>query len=202
MIIPPAALAALQNLKLTDREGRAIPGSENIGRNLAHIFKTIQKDTTTTEQQTNANPNGQPTPPPAINSLHVSTGPGGEFQAAITDNGQISRGVNYWLEHADNPHFTNPHVIDMGQSRNWAGHMGSQTLYWRAYSSYSGSPASDSVYHGSAATPKPVTGGVAGSRAAAQGSGTGAAGQGGVGPGPVPQRVPTAGFDWTAQQSK
>lgn len=170
-----------------------------IGSRLYEIFSAIQNQSQITEQQTNANPSGQPAPPPAINSVHVSTGPGGEFQIAIGDSGQVSRGVNYWVEHADNPQFGNPHVIDMGQSRNHSVYLGKQTLYWRAYSSYASSPASPAAYHGSQAQPVAVTGGSPGVRAQSQGAGTGAPGQGLQGPGPVPQRTASAGFDWTAQ---
>lgn len=202
MTINPAALAAIRNIKLTDPDGKIIPGSENIGRDLHKALTSIQGQSTNTEQQANTNPNGQPTAPPAINGFHVSTGPGGEFQLAITDNSEVSRGVKYWAEHATNPQFTNAHAIDIGQTRNHSVYLGNQTLYWRAYSSYGASPPSNHVYHGSAVRPIAVTGGVAGTRAPSQGSGTGAAGQSGVGPGPVPKRTATAGFDWKAQQSK
>lgn len=200
MTINPAALAAIKNIKLKDPEGKLIPGSENIGRDLHKALTSIQNQSTTTEQQSNTNPTGQPTAPPAINGFHVSTGPGGEFQLAITDNGEISRGVKYWADHDTSPAFSNPHAIDIGQTRNHSVFLGNQTLYWRAYSSYGTSPASAHVYHGSSVQPIPVTGGVAGSRAPSMGSGTGAQGQGGVGPGPVPKRTANSGFDWKAQQ--
>lgn len=170
-----------------------------IGNRLYDAFKSIQQQTTNIETQTNSNAQTQPGPPPAVNGLHVSTGPGGEFQIAITDNGQIQRGINYWVEHSDNPQFSNPHHIDMGQSRNASVYMGSQALYWRAYSSYPSSPSSAAVYHGSQSQPMPVTGGQIGLRSQSQGAGTGAPGQGLQGPGPVPARTPFAGFDWKAQ---
>lgn len=170
-----------------------------IGARLYEALNAVQTQSQATEQQTNANPSGQPAPPPAINGVHVSTGPGGEFQIAITDNGQVARGVNYWVEHADDPSFTNPHVIDLGQSRNHSVYLGSQSLYWRAYSSYIASGASPAAYHGDAAQPLPVTGGVVGARAPSMGAGTGAPAQGLHGPGPVPMRSADAGFNWTAQ---
>ena len=161
----------------------------------------LQSQVQTLQKQTNSgsSQSSQPAAPPAINHVHVSTGPGGEFQIAITDNSPINRGINYWAEHADNPQFTNPHIIDMGQSRNHSVYMGSQKLYWRAYSSYPGSDASVSVYHGNAAQPAAVQGGVPGLRAPSQGAGTGAAAQGTYGPGPVPTRQGAVGFNWTAQ---
>lgn len=164
------------------------------GARLYESLVDVQNQASATEQQTNSNALGQPTPPPAINNLHVSTGPGGEFQLAITDSNKISRGINYWAEHADNPHFNNPHIIDMGQSRNHSVYLGGQSLYWRAYSSYPSSPTSPAVYHGSQAQPAAVRGGVTGVRSASQGAGTGAPGQGLYGPGPVAQRGVATGF--------
>lgn len=191
----------LRSLKLTDSEGKSINGSENIGARLYEQFNAVQSQSGATEQQSNTNPTGQPQAPPAINGVHVSTGPGGEFQIAITDNGQINRGINYWAEHDSDPNFSNPHHIDMGQSRNASVYMGSQTLYWRAYSSYDSSPSSPAAYHGSASQPIPVTGGIPGLRSQSQGAGTGAPGQGLHGPGPVQTRTADSGFDWTAQGS-
>lgn len=170
-----------------------------LGSKVYEAFKAVQDQASSTEQQANLNPTGPPAPPPAINSLRMSTGPGGEMQAEITDTSMVSRGVKYWLEHADNAQFNNPHHIDLGASRNWSGHLGNQTLYWRAYSSYEASGASPAVYHGSAVAPLPVTGGTAGVRSQSQGAGTGAPGQGLHGPGPIPARIPDAGFDWKSQ---
>ena len=175
---------------------RSLPG---IGSRLYESLKAVQDQTSNIEQQTNSAAQQQPAPPPAIDALQVSTGPGGEFQVAITDNGQISRGIQYFAEHDSDPNFTNPHVIDMGQSRNASVFMGAQTLHWRAYSAYSGSMPSAPAYHGSPTQPIPVTGGIAGPRSQSQGSGTGAPRQGLQGRGPVPQRTPASGYNWTAQ---
>ena len=170
-----------------------------IGSRLYDSLKSVQDQVSNLETQTNTNAQAQPTAPPAINGVHVSTGPGGEFQIAITDQNQISRGINYWAEHDSDPNFSNPHIIDMGQSRNHSVYLGAQALHWRAYSSYPASPSSPAQYHGSAAQPLPVMGGVPGPRAQSQGAGTGAPAQGLHGPGPVPQRAATSGFNWTAQ---
>jgi hypothetical protein len=175
---------------------RSLP---DIGARLYEAFKAVQDQTTNIEQQTNTAAQQQPTSPPPINKIHVSTGPGGEFQIAITDNGQISRGINYFAEHDSSPNFTNPHVVDMGQSRNASLYLGNQTLHWRGYSSYASSLPSVPAYHGSQSQPIPVTGGVPGIRSQSQGSGTGAPGQGLQGPGPVPTRSANSGFNWTAQ---
>jgi len=143
-----------------------------------------------TSQQTNSNPMGQPSSPPDINGLKV-TAQNGHFSAQIIDNNMIYRGINYWLEHADNANFTNPQIIDLGQTRNISLFLGNVTRYWRAYSSYASSPPSRPAYHGGAASPQPVTGGgdIGGPVFQdSQGSGTGAAGVGLSGPGLAPFR--------------
>lgn len=173
-----------------------------LGGRLHDAFKSIQNGMTAFEQQANLSATTQPKAPPALNGFKVTPGPGGEFQISISDNGQISRGIHYWAEHDTTPAFANPHIIDIGQTRNHSVYLGSQTLYWRGYSSYASSPPSAPVYHGSAAVPLPVTGGTPGARSASQGSGTGAPGQGLSGPGPVPARTGNSGFNWTAQQRK
>lgn len=152
------------------------------------------------ETQGNFSGMSAPPTPPAVNGLKVTTGPGGEFQLAITDNGQVSRGINYWAEHDTSPDFSNPHIIDMGQSRNYNIHMGAQSLYWRAYSSYPSGQASPYVYHQEQGRPASVLGGVAGTRAPSQGAGTGAPGYGAAGGGPIQSRTPTSGYNWKAQQ--
>lgn len=146
-----------------------------------------------TAQQGNFNSTGQPAAPPSISNLTVSANDG-HFSIAIHDPNPIYRGVNYFVEHADNPHFTNPHVIDIGASRNHTVFLGNVTRYWRAYSAYQASPPSAPAYHGGGATPLPVTGGgtVGGpSFLSSQGSGTGAPGQGLSGPGVIPFRSAT-----------
>lgn len=205
MNISPAALAAIRNLRLTDSDGKAIPGSETLGRDLYEALNSIQKQGTVIEQQTNSNANAQPQAPPNVQSLSVSAN-NGHFNFSIQDQSQgLSRGVHYFVEHADNAAFANSHTIDIGQSRNHNEYLGNVTRYVRAYSAYPGSPPSQHVYFGGMATPKAVAGG--GTNAGpdflpSQGTGTGAAGQGGVGPGPVPKRTNNSGFNWNAQQVK
>jgi hypothetical protein len=165
----------------------------DIGAKLYEALKSIADQAANTQQQTNTNPKGQPTPPPAINALKV-TGQNGHFNLAIEDNNPIYRGVQYYAEHDTSPNFTNPQVIHLGDARNHNVFLGNQTLYWRAYSSYSSSAPSAPAYHGSAATPSPVIGGgnVGGPLfQPSQGSGTGTPGQGLAGPGLVPFRSTT-----------
>ena len=162
----------------------------DLGSKLFEALSDLQNGTTSVEQQTNANGSGSPAPPPAISNLDVK-GQNGHFNIAITDNNPIFRGIRYWVEHADNPHFTGAHVIDMGGSRNHNVFLGNVTRYWRAYSSYDSSAPSAPVYHGSGSTPRPVLGGGAIGGPAfttPQSSGTGMPGQALQGPGGVPFR--------------
>lgn len=141
-------------------------------------------------EQGNLNPAAHPEPPPAISKLTVSAS-NGHFQAAIEDPNPIYRGVSYFVEHADNPNFTDSHTEHLGPSRNAHFFFGNATRYFRAYSSYGSTPASAPAYHGSEAEPIAVTGGgsIPGPTfLRSQGSGTGTPGQGLSGPGPIPFR--------------
>jgi hypothetical protein len=163
-----------------------IPGIPQFGSKMYELFSSLQSAVGTVAQQTNTNPAGTPNAPPPVNALHV-TASNGHFTAAITDNNEIRRGVGYWLEHADNPHFTNPQIIHLGNARNWHGFLGNYTGYFRASSGYDSSPGNNHAYFGTSVQPTPVTGG--GSIPApqfllSQGSGTGLPGQRG-GPGPT-----------------
>lgn len=171
----------------------ATPELPDLGAKLYEALNYLNNQSQTLAQQTNANGRGQPVPPAGIAGLKV-TAQNGHFSAEITDPNPIYRGVNYWLEHADNPHFINPIVEDLGQTRNWHDFLGSTTRYFRAYSSYASSAPSAPAYHGSQVTPLPVSGGGAiggGPTATAQGSGTGAPGVGLQGPGLIPFRSAT-----------
>lgn len=160
---------------------------------LFEAFQDIIAQQNNVSQQINGNVTGQPQAPPNINKLEVTAG-NGHFSAAITDLSTVYRGIGYFLEHADNPQFTNPQIIHLGATRNWTGFLGNCTRYFRAYSAYASSPPSAPVYHGGNAQPQPVTGGggVPGPAfQASQGSGTGPQGVGLQGPGTIPYRTAT-----------
>lgn len=170
-----------------------LDGAPDFGAKLYEAMRSIVTQSGNSEQQTNTNPQGQPAPPPIVNGLNVQ-GQNGHYSIAITDNNQIFRGVQYYVEHDTNKNFTNPKIIHLGDSRNHDVFLGSGPRYWRAYSAYASSGASSPVYHGSSVDPTPVdAGGNIGGPAnlASQGSGTSAPGQGLTGPGPVPFRSPT-----------
>lgn len=148
---------------------------------LAEALDDILGHINTTMTQTNSSPNGQVTPPPTPNSLVVN-GAHGIFDAAISDNSsEVNRGINYFLEYSKSPSFSAPTQISLGPSRNWRGHLGNQTLYWRANSSYLTSPRSDHAYHGTQTQPVAVSGGGVNTGpelSPSQGSGTSAGGTG------------------------
>jgi len=175
----------LRNLSL-DAEGR-LPA--DFGARLYEALIDLDSQNGIVEQQTNSNTKGRPPAPPAISGLTV-TAQNGHFDIAISDRNPIYAGINYFAVHADNPHFTNPTVIDMGQSRNHNIFLGNVTRYWGAYSSYSSSLASPTVFHGGI-KPRAVTGGgsVGGPAfQSGQGTGTSPPGVGFQGPGVAPFR--------------
>jgi len=139
-----------------------------------------------TSLQANLNGSGWPAPPPQIHGLQVAAA-NGHFQVSITDHNPLFRDVHYYVEHADNPNFTDAHVVHMGHSRNYSMFLGNTTRYFRAYSSYATSPPGDPVYHGGT-KPAAVSGGgaIQGPKfLKSQSSGTGTPGQGLTGPGIV-----------------
>lgn len=158
------------------------------------LFSQVSQGVNNIEQQTNSNANGDPATPPAINNLNV-TANNGHFEIAINHEGpEFYRGVHYFVEHADNPHFTDAHTIHMGTTRNLSKFFGDTQRYFRAYAQYPGSPPGPIAYHGSQGMPSPVTGGgsVPGpSFAPSQGSGTNQAGEPHGGFGNIPYRTQT-----------
>lgn len=174
-----------------------------IGARIYEAFSSLQQGVTAMAVQANLNPTGQVDPPPAIQSVKA-VGQNGVLHVSIEHTAaDVKRGVRYYVEHADNPSFTNPQIRQIGDSRSFTEFVGAQSRYVRAYAAYPGSAAGAKVYHGGAATPQPVDGGGAIGPAAylpSQGAGTGAPGQGGMGPGPVQERTDVSGFDWKLQR--
>lgn len=163
-----------------------------LGEALDDVLGHIQSVMT----QTNSSPNGQTQAPPAPSSLKVIASQG-IFDAAITDNAPVNRGINYFLQYSSTPGFNAPTTIDLGQSRNHRVHLGNQILYWRAHSSYPTGPISGHAYHGSEGNPMPVIGGGAftgPTPQASQGSGTSSGAEpanGGFGNSPYRGQRPT-----------
>lgn len=145
-------------------------------------------------EQTNGNATGEPKPPSAPLGVQVTTRDG-YMHVAINDQEPCYRGVKYWVEHADNPNFTNAvHTQASGtELRNHTEFIGNQTRYVQVYKSYASSGPTVPVVHGGA-TPIPVNGGgsIEGPRyLPSQGTGTGTAGQISCGPGKVAFRSAT-----------
>lgn len=162
------------------------------GGRLYEALSDLDTQHRTLAQQVNGNSTGQPAAPPAVNSLSVKA-QNGHFQLSIQDNGNFFRDIHYFVEHADNPHFSNPHTEYLGPSRNKDLYLGNVTRYFRAYSAYASSGPGAPAYHGGA-RPIAVSGGGSDPGPAfldSEGSGTGSRGVGLSGPGPVPFRSST-----------
>lgn len=158
-----------------------------IGVKILEALQEMQQHLGNVAQQVNANPTGQPAAPPSVSGLKV-VGQNGHFTFAITDQSDRFRGVRYYLEHADNPHFQNSTIVSLHDSRNGHLTMGDVTRYFRAYSAYATSESGAPAYHGSEVAPLPVQGGgsIGGPAVLeSQSSGTGTPGVGLSGPGPV-----------------
>ncbi len=171
------------------------------GPRLVELFNAVQSQTTIIEKQGNLNATGEPPVPPPPDALNVTNGPSGEFQIAITHNGEFNRGANFHVQWDTSPAFTNPHNIDLGASRNDSSlYLPGQTAHFRASTSSPSGANSAWTYHGSQNRPTPVFGGTRGVRAPGMGSGTGAPGDQSGGPGPIQSRNADSGYNWKAQQ--
>lgn len=172
----------------------AAPTDTGYGARLYEALQDLITAHTNHVSQTNGNLVGEPAAPSPIDALNV-TAQNGHFNVAITHNAEIYRGVQYYVEHADNPNFVNAvHTQASGtESRNHNEFLGNVTRYFRAFPSYASSGPAKPVYFGGA-QPRAVVGGgsIGGPNfLPSQGSGTGTAGQGLSGPGPVPFRSKT-----------
>lgn len=170
-----------------DREGLEyfktlrIADAPDLGPRLYEFLNRMCGGVNNVEQQTNSNVNGPPEAPPPPDAVTAS-GQDGRIQIAISHQAaEFYRGNHYFVEHADNPNFANPQVVNLGPSRNGSIYVGNQPRYIRTYNQYPGSAPSTPVYLGSAAQPRAVSGGGGGPAIRflpSQGSGTGKPGQG------------------------
>lgn len=187
--LPQAGSAtAASRCELSFRNANYLRNIPEWGQRLYEALQDIDGQNQTLAQQVNGNPKGLPKAPPSIAGLSV-VAQDGFFNIAIQHQADFYRGVNYTVEHADNPHFTDPHSIDLGSSRMHTINLGAATRYWRASASYASSPPGPWAYFGGS-MPTPVSGGGTGTPLfqSSQGSGTGNPGQGLQGPGTVPFR--------------
>jgi hypothetical protein len=135
--------------------------------------------------------------PPKINSFTVTTDASGHAYFGIKDNGNIQRGIHYFVEHADNPGFVGAHQIPLGPSRNGQPlYIGNSTRYFRAFSSYPGSNSVSEIINHGGAVPVAVVGGGSSPAAFQQSYGAGTAPTDGSAPGqgfgPVLYRAPAS----------
>jgi len=96
-------------------------------------------------------------PPPPPQKIDVKTDNKGFVHAVITDHGQIRRGINYFVEYANEPTFLQPHVKSLHASRTMeqialpALHddgVTPQRWYFRTYSQYPHGKASAKILFG------------------------------------------------------
>ena len=138
------------------------------------------------ETQTNGNATGEPEPPPSPMGIQVSSRDG-YLHVALNDQGPLFRGVQYWVQHASTPNFTDAiHTQASGtELRNHTEFIGNKSYPWSA--------PTNPVIHGGT-TPIAVVGGgsVAGPLFLPP-QGTGTSPQGGAvsGPGTVAFRSST-----------
>jgi hypothetical protein len=130
------------------------------GDALAATFQLLADQAANGHAQAATNPGGDLAAPSRLDNFAVNTDTAGHAYFQITDNGNIQRGVNYFVAHSDNPAFTNAHVLHLGASRNGVPlYIGNSTRYFAAYHGYQGSDKmSPPVYHGGS-NPAAVTGG-------------------------------------------
>jgi len=97
--------------------------------------------------------------PPRPDAITVNTCPAGFAYFGIKHNGNIQRGISYFVEHADNPAFTNAHTVELGPSRNGVPlYIGNSTRYFRTYAGYPGSNTMSEKTNFGGETPKAVVG--------------------------------------------
>lgn len=169
-------------------------GGANYGARLYEAIQDLNSAISNHLMQTNGNATGEPQPPPSQVGIQVSARDG-YLHVALNDQGPLYRGVQYWVQHASNPNFTDAvHTQASGtELRNHTEFIGNQTRYVRAYKSYPWSGPTEPVIHGGI-TPIAVQGG--GNTAgplflSPQGTGTGPADGSVSGPGPIAFRSTT-----------
>ena len=154
---------------------------------LGEALKSIQDALNQGFTQTGVDATGEIPPPPTISALNVSAA-NGLFSISIVDNGAIYKSIEYFVDWSLNANFAPARTIEMGSTRTLDIFLGNVTAYFRAYSSYPGSQASQGVYFAA----NPVTGGGVAAPAPTPSTGAGTASgtgnQSGTGSGPTPFR--------------
>lgn len=133
--------------------------------------------------------------PPKLDSFNVTQDTVGNAYFGLQHNGNIQKGVSYFVEHADNPGFVGAHTVHLGASRNGVPlYIGNSTRYFRAYSMYQGNDQPSEITNFGGQTPTAVTGSGSAPATFQQSFGAGTAptdgSQPGKGFGPVLYRAP------------
>lgn len=151
----PLKIRNLDYLRTTDPS----TAGASYGARLYEAFQDLNSAVTNHLQQTNGNATGEPQPPPSSMGIQV-TSRDGYMHVALNDQGPLYRGVQYWVQHASTPNFTDAiHTQASGtELRNHTEFIGNQVRYIRAYKSYAGSAPTPPVIHGGV-TPIAVIGG-------------------------------------------
>jgi hypothetical protein len=177
--------------------GRELVQVRNENPSLGNLIRRVIAAVERMAQNTGVSAVGQAAPPPTVGAVQVKAA-GGIAHVTVSDSAQVSKPVEYFIEHDTDPNFPAPHVVHLVSSRgaflnlpakNDAG--ASQNWYFRAYSQYPGSQPSKPVYFGGLSpTAVSVGGAVQLTPLSSTGSGTASplGGQGGWGRGKVPTR--------------
>ena len=138
----------IRNLDYLRTTDPSTAGKEYGGR-LYEAMQDLNSAVSNHLQQTNGNATGEPQPPPSQLGIQVSARDGW-MHVALNDQGPLYRGVQYWVQHADNPNYANAiHTQASGtELRNHTEFIGNQTRYVQAYKSYPWSGPSEPVNHG------------------------------------------------------
>lgn len=158
---------------------------------LGEALQSLQDAMNNGFQQNGVDPTGEQGAPPNITQLNV-TAANGIFSISIVDNGAIYKSIIYFVEWSLNANFAPSRTIQLGATRTHDVTLGNVTAYFRAYSQYPGSQASQPVYFAS----NPVTGGGSTAPAPTPSTGAGTASgtgtQAGTGSGPTAFRPSTS----------
>ncbi len=176
-----------------------IPQKEKLRRTDVYLYETIvalENAINALGKQLGADPHGAFPTPPSIAAISV-TAANGQANVQIvdpfpTENPDRAKVMSYFVEAATDPGFVNiVHSEHCGPFRNKNITLGSQTLYFRAYSQFHGSPPSKPVVFGGSSPTAVVMGGAAPpTQQLYQGSGTSSFGGSGYGtPGGSGRRV-------------
>jgi hypothetical protein len=123
-------------------------------------------------------------PPPRLDDFQVTKDTNGFVYFGIKHNAPIQKGIQYFVEHADNPAFTGAHLHVETTSRNPPPlFIGNSTRYFRAYAMYQGSNVPSPIMNFGGETPTAVTGGGTAPAAFQQSFGAGTAPTDGSKPG-------------------